>query len=807
MNDLRFAVRQLVKNPGFAAVATLTLALGIGATTAIFSVVYGVLISPYPYARPGEIWMPGLHSADSVQRMRPYRPDEFKAMSGLSGFSEMMGTAPGSVMLTGEFAPEIVTSPRLSANAFQFLGVSPVLGRTFGTGDVASDGQPEPVTVISHLFWQRLLGGDPSVIGRTLRLDDRVYTVVGVMPPRFGWWTGDGLWLPMADNPDGRIFPIARLRPGVDASVARQQLHALQLGLATANPGGFPKEEFETTLTNYLDMTVASGEMRRTLQLLFGAVGALLLIACANVANLQLARATARTREMVIRLSVGARRWRLVRQLLTESVLLSILGGVLGLIFAVAITKLMVVLMPGFYVPNEARIEVNGLVLLFCVAVSMLTGIAFGLVPALQSSRPDLTEALNDEGRGSSPARSGRLRSALVVTEMALSVVLLVSAGLTIRSFLALQRVDLGFQPERVVTVNFTLPESRYSTLEERNRFGQELLERVQELPGVQAVELGNGGLPFGGPRSPYSISGQSGPEGQPVTVNLVSSGYLQTLGIALVRGRMFDEVEVVRGDRYAVVNETAARLWPDGEDPIGRQIRLNLLHQPGGPVLVPTNSSPDVTVIGVCADTRNDGLTRDSRPAVLVPYTLLGPPDRTLAIRAHGELTALVNAVREQVRLMDSELPVRNVRTMEEAVQSETIQPRFTMALFSLFAGFGLTLSALGIYSVISYLVTRRTREIGVRMALGAQRRDVLAMILKDGGRLAGLGILVGTIASVVAARLVASQVELFNVRSIDPVSFLSVIVLLSLVAVVACWLPARRAARVEPMEALRSD
>jgi predicted permease len=807
--DVRFGLRMLLKKPGFTVVAALTLGLGIGATTAIFSTVYGVLISPYPYARPGEIWAPGVQSAQGTQMMRPYRRDEFQAISALPEFWEAMGTTPGSILLTGEFAPEMITSPRLSLNTFQFIEVPPILGRTFGPADVTAGGQPEPVTVISYRLWQHLFGGDPGAIGRTLRLDDQLYTIIGVMPARFGWWTSDGLWLPMDNKPGdpGRIFPIARLKPGVNPAAARQHLHALQLELAKTDPAGFPKGKFDSMLTNYLDMTVASGAMQRTLQVLFGAVGFLLLIACANVANLQLARSTARTREMAIRLSLGAGRGRLVRQLLTESVLLSVFGGVLGLAFAVILTRLVVALMPGFYVPNEARIEINGYVLFFCLVISMLTGIVFGLAPALQSSRPNLTDELKDEGRGHSSSHGGRLRAALVVAEVALSVVLLVCAALTFRSFLALQRIDPGFHADHVITVDLNLPSTHYATLSQRNQFGQELLERVQHLPGVQAAELGNGGLPFGGPESPYSINGQPGSESQPIIVNLVAVDYLKTLGIRLLRGRMLNQDDILRPDRFAVINEAAAKLWPAGEDPVGRQLRLDLLKGPGGSVLFPSNSSPDVTVIGVCADTRNDGLTSKPRPAVLVPYTLVAPPDRTLAIRTDANSSALMNAVRQQLRLMDPQLPLRNVRTIEDALLDETVQPRFTMALFSLFAVFGLALATAGIYSVLSYLVSQRTREIGVRMALGAQRRDVLRLILKDGGRLAGLGILFGTLASLAAARLVASQLELFAVASTDVVSFLGVVLLLSLISAIACWLPARRATKVDPMTALRCE
>jgi predicted permease len=629
------------------------------------------------------------------------------------------------------------------------------------------------------------------------------------MPSRFGWWTSDGLWLPLSNRPNdpARVFPIARVKPGIESSVAQQQLQSLQETLARANPGGFPKEAFEATLTNYLDITAASGEMQQTLQLLFGAVGFLLLIACANIANLQLARSAGRMREMVIRLAVGAKRSRLVRQLLTESVLLSGLGGVVGLAFAVVLTRLTVVLMPGFNVPNEARIEVNGYVLLFCVAVSLVTGIVFGLVPALQSTRPNLAGALKDERTAAGSIHGGAFRSSLVVIEMALSVVLLISAGLTVRSFLTLQQVDLGFRPESVVTADVILPPSRYPTLEQRNRFAQELLERAENIPGVQAAQIGNGGTPFGGPQSSYSINGQAGSDSRPLTVNLVSANYLKTLGITLQSGRMLEADDVRRGDPICVINETAARLWPAGEDPLGRRIRVDLLAGQPGPVFFPSNSSPDLTVIGICTDTRNNGLTSETLPTVFVPFTMVAPPGRTLAIRTRGESTSVFNALREELRAMDAALPLGNTRTIQQSLADQKLQPRITMALFSLFAAVGLTLATVGLFSVLTYLVTRRTREIGVRMALGARRIDVLGLILKDGGRLAGLGILLGTVASVGAVRLLGSQVALYNVSMIDPVTFIAVILLLALVALAASWLPARRAARVDPMVALRIE
>jgi predicted permease len=810
MNDLKFALRQLLKNPGFTAVAVLTLALGIGATTALFSVVYGVLINPYPYAKPDEIWALGLRTASSDETVRPYRLGEYRELAKLPAFSDVMATRPGEMLLGGVFAPETLPTVRVSGNAMGFLGVPPVLGRAIGPGDITASGEAQPVTVLSFRLWQRLFDGRADVVGQALRLDDESYTIIGVMPPRFGWWTSDGAWFPLGmDSRDQRgVFPIGRLKPGVALAVAEQQWRSLQLQLAKANPSGFPKEEWTSTLTNYLDVTAASGELENSLRLLFGAVGFLLLIACANVANLQLARASSRAREMAVRLALGAHRGRLVRQLLTESVLLSLVGGGLGLVFALGITRLMVVLMPSFYIPGEARIEVNGTVLLFCVSISMLTGILFGLVPAFQSSRPNLTDALKDEGRGSSAAAGGKIRAALVVVEVALSVVLLVSAGLTIRGFISLQQVELGFQPDGVLTVDLPLQPKRYATWEQRNRFAGELLDRVLNLPGVEAASVGNGGLPFGGLETTYAINGQAAPESRRIFIHLASADYLKTFGIPLRHGRMFTAREADDADRYAVINEAAAKLWPAGEDPVGRSIRLDELGKANpGSMRTPTNSSPNVMIIGVIGDTQNDGLRNEPRPAILLPYTLAAPAGRDLAIRTRGDPGQLMTALRAQVREMDSEQPLQGPNTLVEAVANQTVQPRFTMALFSLFAAFGLALAMAGIYSVLSYLVTRRTREIGVRMALGAGRGDVQRLFLKAGCKLVGLGLAIGLFAAVAVARFLASRIELFHVTAFDPVSMVGVVMLLGFVGLAACYVPARRATRVDPMVALRSE
>src|SRR5262245_47010146 len=506
--DFAYAIRSFRRSPAFVIVAVLSLTLGIGATTSIFSVIYGVLIAPYPYAKPGEIWAPGIRALDD-RGGRGYMLDEVRLLADLPAFSSVMSTSMEQVLMTGEFAPESFNGVLLTGNAFNFLGVPPVIGRTIQPADVRPDGDVEPVVVLSHRLWLRLFEGSPSALGRTLELNGRPHTVIGVMPPRFGWYGNQAFWLPLSPARTDLPFtiPIVRLKPGVTSAAAEAQLGALLKQLAVEKPAAFPQPGFTTTLRNYLDITVASGEMRTSLQLLLGAVAFLLLIACANVANLQLARGTARAREMAVRMSIGAGRRRLVRQLLTERVLLSLVGGALGVAFAFGATRSIVSLMPEFYVPNESRVAINVPVLVFSLAVSLVTGVVFGLVPAMQASKPDVVDALKAGRSTGSGSYGARTRSLLVVVEVALSVVLLVSAGLTVRTFMVLQATDAGITADRVLVVGVPLPPARYTTLDQRNRFAEQLLDRVRTLPGVETATIG---LPFSGAPSAYRIVGQT---------------------------------------------------------------------------------------------------------------------------------------------------------------------------------------------------------------------------------------------------------------------------------------------------------
>ncbi|HXJ41248.1 MAG TPA: ABC transporter permease [Bryobacteraceae bacterium] len=807
--DLKYAVRTFGRSPGFVVVAMLSLALGIGATTALFSVVYGVVIAPYPYARPNEIWAPAVTGPKEVaQGWHQYSRREYLEITKLPVFSAAMATDPQLALMTGERSPESVTAVTVTGGAFDFMGVRPLIGRTIQPFDVGPGGEPQPVVVISYKFWQRIFGGRNDALGAKVVLNDVPHTVIGVMPPRFGWWTSDGLWRPM--NMDlketNSINAIVRLAPGVTAAAAAQSLQQLNQQFALQNRGAWPKGDFRTVLLNYMDITVASGELTSSLMMLIGAVGCLLLIACVNVANLQLARTTARMREVAMRLSIGASRARIIRQLLTENLVLSVAGGVTGLLLAVGLTRAIVGLMPEFYVPNEARIGTNIYVLAFSFGVSVLTGVLFGLAPAIQCSNPNLTDTLKDGSRGSGGSRLGRrIRGFLVAAEVTLSVVLLAGATLAIRSFADLMKADPGFHADRTLMVNVPLPPKQYKTLEQRNILAENLLERVKNLPGVTAVAMGNGAMPFGGPRSAFRVEGTPDETGRTISVALISADYPRTMGIALKQGRGLSEAEVTRGDHFALINETAAKLWKPGESPLGRRISIELLAKARGQALLPATPSGDLIIVGILGDVRNDGLRNATLPSVFVPFTLVAPPNRVLAVRTVGEPMAILNTLRRTVQELDKQLPLSRPISLDEVLGSDSVQPRFSMALLSCFAGLGLALAAAGIYSVISYDVAQKIHEIGVRVALGAGRKEVVILVLGKAARLVGAGLAVGLAGSLALERIIRFKV--FGSATLDFAMVAEVSMALMAVALLAVWYPARRAAGMHPVDALRQD
>jgi putative ABC transport system permease protein len=808
--DLRFGARVFWKSTGYTIVAWLSLALGISATTAMFSVVYGVLVSPYPYARANEIWAPLIRNLKNPQQhgFSMHQMRDYVELKKLPAWSDAMATLPEGRLLTGDHEPENFTAVSVTANAFQFLGVAPILGRSILPSDVKLDGQAEPVIVLTEKAWRRLFNGSPSALGKTLLLNEQPFVVIGVMPSRFGWWTNDGGWLVLPEDPrDQRpVAAIMRLSKGVSPQAAAARLQALHVQLAKERPDDFPKGGFTTVLQNYMNITVASGSMESSLRLLFGAVGFLLLIACANVANLQLARGTARAHEMAVRTSIGAGRGRLVRQLLTESIMLAVVGGVIGVLLAFGITQAIVLLIPASYVPNEARINVNLNVLLFSAVVSVASGVLFGLAPALQSSRPDLGDTMKEAGRTlAGDSGGGRTRQALVVAEIALCVVLLAGAGVTIRGFLELQSLALGFQADRVLVTGLPVSPRRYATYDQRIEFSERVLEAVRDLPGVQAAAIGNGGLPFGGPLSPYSIEGEPPPEKPAIQLGFISADYPRTMGIPLRAGRGLEAEEVAHAVPVALVNESAAKMWPAGRNPIGRRVRIDLLAKPPAGLLAPPHLSPTVTVVGVLGDTRNAGRMNPPQPAVYIPYTMLAPTSRTLALRTQMDPMLQLNAVRQRLHSIDPAQPLARALTVDEIVSSEIVQPRFNVALFSFFGALGLALALVGIYSALSYTVGRRTHEIGVRIALGARPGDVVRLIVTMGGRLVIAGLTAGLILSLGLARVLRNEV--IDFPPTDGVTFSAVVVLLSSAALLACWIPARRAGRLDPMSALRHE
>ena len=804
--DTGYGVRTLVRTPGFTAVAVLTLGLGIGAVTVIYSVLRNVVLDPFPYTRSDRMVNVLLTDA-SGQRVRgPYFPAaEFLYYEEhATVFEDVVGTSRDAVHWTGEAGTERLSIAWMTPNGFAFLGVPPLLGRVFGPAD-AAPGAP-PVGVLCHRAWVRLFGADPAVIGRTLMLDGQPWTVIGVMPPRFEWNIAD-LWLPAAlhqsDDPGSprgfRAFQ-AHLRPGVTPAEAEAQLNVIGARRAAAHPDGYPPR-FRFQVVTVIDWVVRG--FRGVLYTLFGAVTLLLVIACCNVANMLLARATTREREMSIRAAIGASRGRLVRQLLVESALLASAGLVAGCLLAYTGVAALARFMPRQGVPWETELRVDGPVLLFALVAAAVATIGFGLYPALQSARRDLVSKTAIGGRaGTAGPRQTRVRSGLVVAQVALSIVLLLGAGLLMRSFVRLMGVDLGIDTRNLLLVTPSFPPQRQASVEERHRFHGAAVDRLRAIPGVRAAAVSSMPPPFSGLSSPIRVPGIALPDQARAVLSAGGDDLLETIGLPIVRGRPFSRLDVDRSLRVAIVNDAFVRTHLGPHEPLGQTVRLERLTTL--PVPMP---DPTFQIIGVMRDAANQGPDEPPAPQVLIPYSVLPiPASFMFVVRTSGDPMQVVSAIRREMLALDRDVAVLEPATLEQEIQRTFYaRPRFTLLVLAIFAGAGMLLVASGIYGVLAYTVSEQTREIAIRMALGGDRGHVVRRVVGLGLRLVALGAGIGIALSLLTNRLLTSQ--LWNTSPTDPATFAAVLLLLLGIGTVACLVPARRAVHVEPMVALRHE
>ena len=809
--DVRFGLRMLRASPAFTLVAVLTLALGIGANTAIFSIVDAVLLRALPFPDSGrlvDISRLDLRNNESVRALSYPDFQDLRAQSRTLQSAAVYNV--DSLTLTGAGEPAHVSAGVASASIFQVLGVSPKLGRAFLS---AEDAPGSRVAILSDSLWRERFAADPSVLGRAITLNARSYTVVGVLPPGFQFPLDEprplDLWTTIAayrvssdgDKPVTEqrgshfLLAIGRLKPGVTLPQADAEFSAISAALAKQ----YPDSNAHLAMRPQSAIEALVGDARPALFVLLGAVGLVLLIACANVANLLLARATVRRREVAVRAAMGASRSRILRQLLTESVLLALAGAIPGALLALWATRLLATLQAA-EIPRLAGASVDGLALAFTFAASLATAVLFGLVPALQASRFNLTGSLREAGRGGGETvRHLRLRNLLVVSEISLALMLLVGSGLLLHSLLNIFRVPPGFDPHGLIAFDLDLPGTRYGKSEQSIQFFHELLSRLQSVPGVDSASAVMP-LPFSANsmRTSFQIEGRPVPESDaPATfLRCVGQDYFHTMRIPLLSGRTFSASDTREAKKVIIINQTMARRFFPNENPIGKRIQ---------PSASDTADEPLREIVGVVGDVKHRTLWRAPDPEIYIPYDQLAIGGMTVVVRSSGDPRSLLPAVRAQVRTLDSELPLFGVRTLQDYISGSVAQRRFTALLLGLFAGVALLLAAVGLYGVISYGVAQRTHEIGVRVALGAASSDVLRLVLAQGLRLTLLGLAIGALAALAASRLLAGM--LFGVSGADPLTFLVVALVFLAVALAACLVPARRASRVDPLVALRYE
>ena len=800
--DIRFSLRNLRKSPGLTLMTAGSLALGIGATTAMYSVIYAVLLDPFPYKDVAHLVSPILQEPGSRPYHTYYTIDQYLEIERRSSiFDGLVISTIDDILWTGDGEPQRLRGNHVTMNGFEVMGVPPLLGRVTTSADAA--GNAELVAVLGYRFWQRRFGGDPGVLGRRMTLDGATRTVIGVMPRRF-MWRGADVYIPIVPRRGAAVegvhaaHVLGRLKPGVTAAQAEADLRPIMEDLQRQSPGDFP-EKWRTGIISFGE-EFQSG-LRDALLILFGAVGLLLLISCVNVSNLLLSKASGRYKEIAVRASLGAGRYRIMRQLLSESLVLALMGGLAGIVLAKAGLAGIIAMAPPNTIPDEAVVSLNTPVLLFALAISALAALIFGLAPALHLSGGDIVSPLKDAGRGASGGKRQRfLRGALVVGEVALSLVLLVGASLMIRTLIAIEDLGLGIQPARILTVRVPLSDKRYPDAAQRNAFFQELLRRTAVLPGVESVGLNVGLHPFGSMDGKVEVAGDDHPDQRPVMIHTVNEGYTKTMDIGLAEGRPLDEHDVAARAHLALVNQAFVRRYLSVRNSLGRRVTIPFLRTP------PFNQTDaSFQVIGVVRDTLNNLPEEQALPELFIPYTITARADE-LILLAKGRPDPLMSAVRAQVYAIDKDQPVTDVKTIETMLNDWIYSgPRFNLLLFSIFAALGLSLALLGIYGVISSSVAQRRHEIGIRMALGASFSQVIGMVLNSGMRLVGTGVVVGLILSVLSVRVLARQV--WKLSTFDPYSFAAVSVLVIAAGLLACFWPARAAARIDPMSALREE
>jgi putative ABC transport system permease protein len=799
VRDFLYSVRVLSKSYAFTIVVILTLALGIGANTAIFSFANGILLRPLPYPQSDRLAVLDETSrkegGDTIGVSYPNFLDWREQNTVFEGIATHFGTSRFAITAGG--SPSEIRGSRVTHGLFEVLRVSPILGRTFTESEDRPD--EDAVVIIGHDLWQRSFGGNPEVIGQKVIISSRPRTIVGVMPRGFRFPEVSELWVPLAvtdkiyTRTDHGLETIARLKDGMTIAQAQTEMNNIAARIQEQNP--VTNEGLGVKVTSLHENL--SGSYREGLLILLGVVGCVLLVACVNVANLMLARATARQKEFALRAALGASRWRIMRQLLLESLLLAIAGGALGFVLSLWALHLLLRAIPGD-LPVWMNFSLDLRVLGFTLAITLLTGLVFGAVPALQTARVDLNDTLKEGGRGNSGARN-RARSLLVVSEIAMSLVLLVGAGLMIQSFLRLRQVNIGLNPKNVLTATLLLPRAKYTDEAQRAVFFKQLIERVRSLPGVE-VASATGTLPLGGNNWGRSLTVEGYPVmsvGQAPSVQhtVVTPGYFRTMGITLLAGRDFNDADTNDSPNATIIDERIARQYWPNQSPLGKRVRF-------GP---PEDNEPWFTIVGVVSAVRHQRVQEDTRMSVYLPHQKIPISGMSLVARTSVNPHEFIGAVRREVAQLDPDLPVSEVATMDEVVAEAIWQPRLYALLFAVFAGGALLLALIGIYGVMAFLVQTRTHDIGVRMALGATARDVFRLIVGRGMKLTALGVVIGVAGAIALTHLMQSL--LFNTSATDPFTFILISLLLSVAAFLACYLPARRAARVDPLVALRYE